>query len=428
MMPEPVNAEAAFLGIGLHHIAEFDALVAEFGLRRGHFEKLEHQAAWDALQGFVERKEQPDEGAFALELEARGVKPGFRLVTDLSLAAALTGTGRWYARTVKSHAAMRHFRGMANDLAKCAKEGDPEDAYKAMAGFTEEFGHEVAPPGPLALRAHMAKWLDHLEALQSGGQRVSLPLAGFGKLDSQIGGLIPGEMLLLCGPTSSGKSSLIRAMAVKLADAGTPIAILSLEDPIDAWINRAVADEARLDLRLLRSGTLTNEHYGIAVKMATHLANSPIAIMHIAGATTEQVLLGIKRLGITSPRYVFVDYLQAIHDGDMRGRHVELSRSLARIKAACGDIGASLVVASQISREAYKAASDKPPLWAAKETGDAENQAEAVAIIWCPHMREHEESGHVEDCVSLHVLKAKHGTRGAIGLRWTGWRTRYEER
>jgi replicative DNA helicase len=140
------------------------------------------------------------------------------------------------------------------------------------------------------------------------------------------------------------------------------------------------------------------------------------------------VLAAMRGVTVAPGTWLFVDYLQAIRSGDPRGRHAELSDSLAAIKGEADRLGARLIVASQQNREGIREGRGDggPRLASLKETGDAEVMAEAVAILWCKD-KHVDRQDHGLDCMELHVVKAKNGRRGVVPLRWDGPRTHYEE-
>lgn len=430
--PTRLECQEALLGLGLHDALEWDIARQEFGLSRDHFDGPGHLAAYDFLVGALGRRERAiDLRAFCHEVaQAIGdVTTATVWASQLTNAGAFMRHGCWryWANYLLEHCAREQATKLMGKIEQASKVMDHEGAQAAarmLADVTAEAGSKREP---IAIAALIRDWYQALEG-HADRPATDSGLGAFRRLSSRIGGLLPGEMLLVGGPTSVGKSSFAKSMALGLIESGVPVGIVSLEDPRDTWITRLVADVASVDPTQLRLGGISAGQWSAIISGVSRLSamSLTLAASRVGAWTAETACGAMRRLVAAGARFVIVDYLQCIY-GDGRSRHVDLSYAMAAIKGTAADLGVPFVLLTQLSREGIKSASDSPPLWAIKETGDAENQAEAVAYLWCNQYDAHQNTAHVTDCIALHVMKAKNGRKGVIPLTWDAKRLAYAE-
>lgn len=425
--PSRRECERAVLGLAISDPIAFRAVLGRYQLGSEHFREFgAHYAPLLAACARSERLE-PEE----LAIEVSGQAPA--TIASLLDAAELVawramdvGQAAYFARLLREHEAVRSTRDAAAALATAGD--DLGDARAAVGAAAAAIAQASVDPQSVALGPLLRQWYARLTDAYERKTVPHVPLGRFLRLDAHIGGLLPGELLLVGGATSMGKSSLARCIVTSMASAGTSCAVVSLEDAVDTWLGRIVADDAEVESMRLRYAACDTREWTRVTECIDRLGRLPLFLARVTEPTTEAMLDHVRMLAGHGARLVVVDYVQAVHDGDMRGRHVEISRAVARLKCLAAEIGISVILESQLSREAIKEGGDRPPTWAPKDSGDLENAAEAVAILWCPLMREHEQRGHVEDCINLHVVKAKNGRRGIVPLTWDARRLRFDER
>lgn len=198
---------------------------------------------------------------------------------------------------------------------------------------------------------------------------------GFVVLDRAIGNLRAKTMTVVGGTTGAGKSSLMLAMAMNQARRGVQVGIVSCEDAEAVWGERVFGhvEDAGFD-------NVTDEAADRAARAAAQLE------LHFAfelGRPLKDVLRAIRHLVTKhSCQVIYVDYLQAIGDPQKTDRRHFIANAAARIKAQCQELGATLVLASQVSRPSKEKPFGEVFTSDLKESGDIENMAEVVMLIW----------------------------------------------
>jgi replicative DNA helicase len=152
--------------------------------------------------------------------------------------------------------------------------------------------------------------LKHLSARAEAKQRSDVRF-GIATLDWELGGIEPGETVVICGETSSGKSALAMQAVLGTAMTSQPAAIFSLEMPFTQLIERMLALDGAIPMRSLRSGKLKEEEYSRLRCSVERLKPLPIFIEE--AASISEIVSRCRALKIkTGLRLVLIDYLQLV--------------------------------------------------------------------------------------------------------------------
>ena len=113
---------------------------------------------------------------------------------------------------------------------------------------------------------------------ESGGEMTGTP-TGFRDIDQMTSGLQPGNLVIVAGRPSMGKSAFALGIAANLAlHHGIPVAVFTLEMSKLEVAQRLMCAEGRVELQRLRTGRLTNEDWPRLVKACDALTKAPIYV------------------------------------------------------------------------------------------------------------------------------------------------------
>lgn len=207
---------------------------------------------------------------------------------------------------------------------------------------------------------------------------------GFPAVDDALGGLPDRTMLVVGGTTGSGKSSVALAIAMNWArQHNHKVGIISVEDSEEVYgprvlthvcdvnsegffggdISRGYIDECN---RGLEAAKQVGIHFGFAL-------NRPL----------DEVLSAIRKaVRQHGCRKIILDYLQAVMLDPKMPRAIGVARAAQAIKAECQALGVPLVLLSQLSRPEKAKPFSEPHMNDLKESGDLENMAEAIMLLW----------------------------------------------
>lgn len=242
-----------------------------------------------------------------------------------------------------------------------------------------------------------------IDDIFSRGEDLTRTL-GLSCLDDALGGIEPGNMVVIGADTSVGKSSFVLSMALGMAK-HFPVGIVSCEDAKGVWGARAAAHWSGVSPLRMRTAPDASEYARLG-QLADRLPEVPVHLEIQIGKTESEICAAMRRLVHRhGARAVFVDYIQTILSSHPNAPRKDQVRDMAaRLKGQAASLGVPLVLVSQLSRPTNGAPVREPTIHSLKETGDLENSAEIILLLWRPDPND-------QNKVSVNIGKSKWGAR-----------------
>jgi replicative DNA helicase len=266
---------------------------------------------------------------------------------------------------------------------------------------------------------------------------------GFADLDSMTSGLHAGEMIVIAARPSMGKTSLAMNIAEHVAvDLKVPVGVFSLEMTAEALVLRMLCSRARVNLKDVRSGFMTERDFVPLTSAAGELTSAPLFIDDSSGLSILQLRAKARRLAQQHGIKLFVvDYLQQMHSTSRKvdNRQQEIADISNGIKALAKELRVPIIALSQLNRDFERDKSRKPNLADLRESGAIEQDADFVGFLYKvdpddPTRRkddiEDEETGMMPDVLPINLLVAKqrNGPTGDVPLTFLRSITRFQAR
>jgi replicative DNA helicase len=257
---------------------------------------------------------------------------------------------------------------------------------------------------------------------------------GFTDLDRITDGLHGSEMIVVAARPSMGKTSLAMNIVEHVVlEEKLPVAVFSLEMSAEALVLRMMCSIARVNLRSIREGFMSESDFPKLTSAAGRLANAPLFIDDSAGLSILQFRARARRLHqMHGVKLFVVDYLQLLHSTARRSqenRQQEISDISSGIKALAKELKVPVLVLSQLNRELERDKSRKPRLSDLRESGAIEQDADLVGLLYKPSAGE-DDDGNTEEAdglpVNLLIAKQRNGPTGDVNLTFLKSYTRFE--
>jgi len=258
---------------------------------------------------------------------------------------------------------------------------------------------------------------------------------GFPDLDRMTDGLHGSEMIVIAARPSMGKTSLAMNIVEHVVlEQKLPAAVFSLEMSAEALVLRMMCSLARVNLRSIREGFMSEADFPKLTGAAGRLANAPLFIDDSAGLSILQLRARARRLAQQHGIKLFVvDYLQLLHSTARRAqenRQQEISDISSGIKALAKELKVPMLVLSQLNRELERDKSRKPRLSDLRESGAIEQDADVVGLLYKPNAGEDDDNVIAEEPeglpVNLLIAKQRNGPTGDVNLTFLRPYTRFE--
>jgi|SRR5665213_116064 len=259
--------------------------------------------------------------------------------------------------------------------------------------------------------------------------------SGFQDLDKMTDGFHGGEMIVIAARPSMGKTSLAMNIAEHVAlELKLPVAVFSLEMSAESLILRMMCSLARVNLRNIRDGFMSEADFPKLNSAAGRLAGAKLFIDATAGLSVLQLRARARRMAQQHGIKLFVvDYLQLLHSTARRSqenRQQEIAEISSGIKALAKELNVPVIVLSQLNRELEKRGpGERPRLSDLRESGSIEQDADLVGLLYKDEKgKEDDEPDFEQEALSvvLYIAKQRNGPTGDVNLTFLKPYTRFE--
>jgi replicative DNA helicase len=230
-----------------------------------------------------------------------------------------------------------------------------------------------------------------LEALHSGDPSLLGIPTGWIDLDADFRGYKKGNLIVIGGRPSMGKTAFALASAWRLAAQGHKVGFFSLEMSRDELILRLVSMISGVDANRLAKGLSSDRENGQCSEAMTEIANSGLFIDDTPEVGLFDARAKARRLQATEGLDLLViDYLQLMKAPKAENRNQEVSQLTRGLKILARDLKVPIVLLSQLSRDNEKrgAVDDpdkkRPQLSDLRESGAIEQDADTVMFVHRP--------------------------------------------
>lgn len=437
-LPHSLEAEQAVLGALLLDAEAFDK-IADI-LTEEDFLKEEHRLIFLAITRLVQSRACADVITVSEHLERQGALERAGGLKYLGLLAEHTPSSaniRGYAEIVRERAILRSLLQAANGIVenvyrpqgRRAREllDEAESRIMEVAQSGERQGSGLLRIPPL-IGAALAQ-TEEVYYAQSQAPSLTGVASGFADLDDMTGGLQPGDLIIIAGRPSMGKTAFALNIAENAAcAAGLPVAIFSMEMSAQQLVFRLMGSRARMDQRKLRRGPLSEEEWMHLTKSLYALEHAPIFIDDSPALNALELRSRARRLYRQEGNKlgaVIVDYLQLMTPArpqDNRANEIsEMSRAL---KTLAKELHVPVLALSQLNRGLEARQNKRPMMADLRESGAIEQDADVILFIYRDEVYnpESRDRGTAE----IIIGKQRNGPTGTVKLTFLSACTRFE--
>jgi len=431
--PHSIEAERSVLGGLMLDQRAWDQIAD--AVEAADFYRADHRLIFTAIATLVER-DQPPDAITVGELLARqgeldaagGLDYLAQLVEETPSAANI----RAYARIVRERAMLRQLIEIGGDIAASAHE-QSDRTVEELVDLAEQRVFEIADRGQrrgsgfVALKHILPKTIDRLDVLSHSDGEITGISTGFTDMDRMTAGLQRGDLIIIAGRPSMGKTTFAMNIAENAAiGANVPVAVFSMEMSAEQLSFRMIGSIGRVNQSHLRTGRLTDEDWSRIESAVSMMSNAPIYIDDSAGLTPTDVRARARRLkrehGLG---LVVVDYLQLMQvAGTTENRATEISEISRSLKALAKELDVPVIALSQLNRSVEQRTDKKPVMSDLRESGAIEQDADLIVFIYREEV--YEPDTPRKGIADIIIAKQRNGPVGEFHLTFLGEFTKFE--
>jgi replicative DNA helicase len=431
--PHSLEAEQSLLGGVMLDPSSWDQ-IADIVVT-DDFYRADHKLIFTAIGQLADRDQPPDALTVSEYLDRQGdlaAAGGLPYLSQLVRDTPSAANVRAYARIVRERAMLRQLIEIGGAIAASAydEEGRTVDELVDLA---EQRVFDIADRGQrrgsgfIALKEILPRSIDRLDVLShTEGDITGIP-TGFTDMDEKTAGLQRGDLVIIAGRPSMGKTTLAMNIAENAAIAHqVPTAIFSMEMSAEQLSFRMIGSIGRVNQSHLRIGNLTDEDWSRIDSAVSIMSTAPIFIDDAPALTPTEVRARARRLkrehGLG---LIVVDYLQLMQvAGTKENRATEISEISRSLKALAKELSLPVVALSQLNRSVEQRTDKKPVMSDLRESGAIEQDADLIVFIYREEVYEPDTPRRgVADII---IGKQRNGPIGEFHLTFLGEFTKFE--
>jgi replicative DNA helicase len=429
-VPQSIEAEQAVLGA----LLRFNDCVDKLGdLQAKHFVREDHREIFAMTMHMIGRQEPADVITVWAALEGRkstlmrDVGPYLNQLVQNVPSSAHVGQ---YAATVVDRALRRacmHVADTINGLAVTPNGKSGDEILDNMQTLVSTLAERRVRNEPRMIGDVLQEVIDGI-GKRAEGLENAMP-TGIAPIDRQLnGGLRPGQLIIVAGRPSMGKTALTSDIGLNMAERFN-VLNFSMEMEGREIAERALANRGRVALASILGEIPADDDVawsGITVG-SQKLAELRFAIDDTPAITLLELRMKAKawkrKHGLN---VIIVDYLGLMSGGDGDKRHEQIGSYSRGLKALAKELGVAVIALAQLNRKVEDRPDRRPILSDLRDSGEIEQDADVVMLVHRPEMYE-PENRELEGFAELLVRKHRSGQLGDIPLQFHGATCRFTE-
>jgi len=431
--PNSIEAEQALIG-GLMLNAQAWDKIADVVVGDDFYRK-DHRLIFAAIANLVEDGSPCDVVTVSEHLDSRGELDqagGLAYLATLANETAGAANARAYAKILRERSTLRALINAGNEISGNAFASDGRTASQVLDD-AERMVFEIAEKGSRgkrgfkSLKQILPEAVDRIDMLHQSEGNITGISTGYNEFDKLTAGLQPGELVIIAGRPSMGKTTLALNIAENAAiGSKVPTAIYSMEMPSQQLALRMISSLGRVDQTHLRTGNFPDEDWSRINTAVQLMSEAPIFIDDTPSLSPTEIRARARRLHREHDLgLIVIDYLQLMQvEGSKENRATEISEISRSLKALSKELAVPVIALSQLNRSVEQRTDKRPVMSDLRESGAIEQDADLIIFIYREEV--YNQDTPRKGIADIAIAKQRNGPIGDFPLTFVGRYTKFE--
>ncbi len=337
-----------------------------------------------------------------------------------------------YGDIVRERSVLRRLIAAGTDIAEAAFNPDGRE-IKELLDVAEREVFSIAEQGsrgsgPVDIGTLLAKATDRIDTLYHSTDPLTGLSSGFTDLDNMTSGLQDGDLIIVAGRPSMGKTTLAMNMAEHAAiRSEKPVLVFSLEMPGESLVMRMISSLGSINQHKVRTGKLSDEDWPRVTSAIEMLSGTKLFIDDTPALSPTEMRARARRVAREQDGIglIVIDYLQLMQiGGKTENRTNEISEISRSLKGLAKELNVPVIALSQLNRGLEQRTDKRPVMSDLRESGAIEQDADLIAFVYRDEVYNPEtaDKGKAE----VIIAKQRNGPIGKVFLSFFGQFTRFD--
>jgi replicative DNA helicase len=434
--PHSIEAEQSVLGGLLLDNAAWDR-IADF-ISEGDFYRYDHRIIFQCIVKLINGSKPADVITVFDALTAINKSEDAGGLTYLNALAQNTPSAaniRRYAEIVRDRGVLRKLITVADEISGQAFNPQGKEV-KQMLDEAESKIFAIAEEGSRGaqgfhaiqpLLTQVVERIDELYNRDHTSDITGVP-TGFADLDKMTSGLQPGDLIIVAGRPSMGKTAFSINIGENVAiESGLPVAVFSMEMGGAQLAMRMLGSVGRLDQHRLRTGRLIDEDWPRLTHAIQKMNDAQLYIDETPALSSIELRARARRLSRQCGKLglIVIDYLQLM-SGNTQGenRATEISEISRSLKGLAKELQCPVIALSQLNRALEQRPNKRPVMSDLRESGAIEQDADVILFIYRDQV--YNPDSPDKGTAEIIIGKQRNGPIGSVRLTFLGEYTKFD--
>jgi replicative DNA helicase len=433
--PHSIEAEQSVLGGLLLDNSAFEKITDV--LSEADFYRYDHRLIWQHISRLVNLSRPADVITVNESLSSVGKTEEIGGLAYLNALAHNTPSAaniRRYAEIVRERSMLRKLVAVADDIAATALNPQGKEARQlldeaesrvfkiAQEGARSTQGFQEIQP----LLSQVVERIDELYHREGDSDVTGIP-TGFIDLDRMTSGLQQGDLVIVAGRPSMGKTSFSMNIAEHVSiEHGLPVAVFSMEMGAVQLAMRMLGSVGMLDQHRMRTGKLRADDWPRVTHAVQKMQDAQIYIDETPGLTSVELRARARRLARQCGKLglIVIDYIQLMSaNGAGENRATEISEISRSLKSLAKELECPVIALSQLNRSLEQRPNKRPIMSDLRESGAIEQDADLILFIYRDEV--YNPDSPDKGTAEIIIGKQRNGPIGTTRLTFQGESTRF---
>lgn len=423
-IPHSVDSEHSVLGAVLINDAAIDSISS---LRPEHFYVEAHREIYRVMVDMSVNGRRIDVITLAETISDRGLEKvtgGFVYLSEIAANVGSAANVKRYAEFVQNKATERELLAAADSVRSMVMAvGSTRDKLTKAQQLIMAISETRQQKQPRKVSEALNDYVAHMERRHKGEIR-GIP-TGLTALDERLsGGMQDGNLIIVAGRPSMGKSAFTNTISINVAKDGNPAAIMSMEMTEVEQIDRVVATMGRVQLQDVLDAKLTGDSGDRIYAAVGMLQELPLIIDDESGLSVHEVMSKARQIKRKHGLKLLVVDALGLMDYDANKAVSELGQITKTFKGFAKEMSIPVILLCQLSRKCEERTDKRPVLSDLRDSGNIEQDADVVIMLYRDeYYNPNTMDKGIAECL---VRKNRQGKTGVVPLVFIGDQTRFE--
>lgn len=360
-------------------------------LQESDFYREEHRLIYRHIAMLLADRKPVDVVTVAESLKSSGVDEGYvglAYLGDLSMNTPSAANIARYAEVVSDKRALRDLMAASAQIADIAQRDSAtpvdqriDQAQSVVFALAER--RVDGQNDPEAVGSVLHGVVEDIQARFDRGGEISGLATGFADLDAKTCGLNPGDLIIVAGRPSMGKTAFALNIAENVAvHDGKPVLVFSMEMGKKQLTERSIASLGSLRMNAIRTGKMGPDDFDKMSVAVGKMFRAPLYIDDTPALSVTQMRSRARRISKKHGlALIVIDYIQLAR-GEGQSREQEVASISRGLKALGKELGVPVIALSQLSRKVEERADKRPMMSDLRESGAIEQDADLIVMMY----------------------------------------------